>query len=281
MENPSQMGGLLWTKIGPLCIVTKKNKKIITAYSIYDLSAEHVNSAGLIPEPGSPKREWMDDTRLKFAYKCLPLSIANAHGWDFLCPVDIEFFWSGGAEQKDLYIRHLAPDGVKVANSHFGGGVLTFNFPYLFRTPPGYALKVQGPPNNPKRGVTALEGIVETDWLPATFTMNWKVTEPYHTIKFEKGEPICRIMPMKFPDIEDWEFENPSLESNPELKESYLKWKEKRGKLLTELKGGGGKPAQYNDHDYIKGTVGGVEGERHRSALKLNTFEFGKVLDDE
>ena len=30
------------------------------------------------------KREWMDKTPDSFAYRCLPLSIANAHGWDQL-----------------------------------------------------------------------------------------------------------------------------------------------------------------------------------------------------
>ena len=39
--------------------------------------------------PAEPTREWMDRTRLSFAYRCLPLNIANAHGWEILCPVSV------------------------------------------------------------------------------------------------------------------------------------------------------------------------------------------------
>jgi hypothetical protein len=39
----------------------------------------------LIPAPF--ERDWMDRTRAGFAYRCLPLNIANAHGWLILNPV--------------------------------------------------------------------------------------------------------------------------------------------------------------------------------------------------
>ena len=259
-------------------------RKVITAYNLSPrLTEKQARTLGCLPEPGKAKREWMDSTKNNFAYKCLPLTIANMHGWDFLCPCDIEIIWNGGSEVRDVRTRHMTPKipkGQSVASSHFGSGTVTFTFPYLFKTPPGWGLMVQGPPNNPKRGITALQGIVETDWLPGTFTMNWKITEPWYTIKFEKGEPICRIMPIKFPDIEEWEFENPPIDSNPELKESYEKWRVKRDALLTHLHEvtpeTGDLPETYNDHDYIKGEVGGATPEHHRSTLKLNRFEFGK-----
>jgi hypothetical protein len=34
--------------------------------------------------PASARREWMDQTIDSFAYRCLPLNIANAHGWEIL-----------------------------------------------------------------------------------------------------------------------------------------------------------------------------------------------------
>jgi hypothetical protein len=33
-----------------------------------------------------------------------------------------------------------------------------------------------------ERRISPLDGIVETDWLEATFTMNWKLTRPNHTV---------------------------------------------------------------------------------------------------
>jgi hypothetical protein len=72
--------------------------------------------------------------------------------------------------------------------------VLTFQPGYLFRTPPGVNLLVRGPVNVPKDGITALEGLVETDWLPMPFTMNWRLTRP-GTVVFEPGEVFCTILP--------------------------------------------------------------------------------------
>jgi hypothetical protein len=260
----------------------ENKKKILKAFHIYpEMPEEYAENSAFIPVPGQPKRDWMDESPNKFAYKCLPLTIANMHGWDFLAPCDIEMFWNGDNRVEGVFIRHMIPEKApKFANSHFGSGTVTFNFPYIFRTPPGWGLMVQGPPNNPKRGISPLQGIVETDWLPATFTMNWKITEPWYTVKFEKGEPICRLMPIRFPDIEDWEWENPSLASNPELHKGYEAWKKKRGDLLDHLRTvtrkTGELPPTWKDHDYIKGAVGEAVAEHHRSTLKLKEFKYGK-----
>ena len=32
------------------------------------------------------KRKWMDETPNGFAYRCLPLTVANGFGWTFHCP---------------------------------------------------------------------------------------------------------------------------------------------------------------------------------------------------
>jgi hypothetical protein len=32
--------------------------------------------------PADPRRNWMDETPESFAYRCLPLALANQHGWE-------------------------------------------------------------------------------------------------------------------------------------------------------------------------------------------------------
>ena len=52
-------------------------------------------------------------------------------------------------------------------------------------------------PTMPNRSwAQPLEGIVETDWLPATFTMNWRLTRPNYPVHFEAGDPICMVVPV-------------------------------------------------------------------------------------
>ena len=45
---------------------------------------------------------------------------------------------------------------------------------------------VTGPANHLKDDMVPIEALVETDWLPNSFTMNWKITVPEKLITFEK-----------------------------------------------------------------------------------------------
>ena len=60
--------------------------------------------------PAPQERDWMDKTNDTYAYRCLPLSIANTHGWQLLCYCDFEVWWTGGPKLDDLRIRILTPD---------------------------------------------------------------------------------------------------------------------------------------------------------------------------
>ena len=58
-----------------------KDKLEITAYEIME-NPPTIRTA-------DRKREWMDDTQDRFAYRCLPLSVANQTGWEVLSPVGL------------------------------------------------------------------------------------------------------------------------------------------------------------------------------------------------
>ena len=173
-------------------------------------------------EPARASRDWMDKTDQRFAYRCIPLSIANASGWEILSPVDFMATWTGGNSKTAMSIRANG-DRARVdrfASSHFGHGVLTFHTGYLFRTSPGWALWVRGSPNTAKRNLVALDALVETDWLDFPFTMNWRFTRPA-TIQFEKGEPFCFITPVPHALLDQVQPEIRSLDEDPVLKAAY------------------------------------------------------------
>jgi len=155
--------------------------------------------------PARNRRDWMDQTPDSYAYRCLPLSIANAHGWEVRCPVTCEAEWNGGPKKDDIQI--IFEDGGNnfigtkkistLVESHFGSGILTFNVGVIISTCPGYDLWVTGPVNEFKDGIQALSAVMETYWMPFSFTMNWKFTRPNSKIKFEKGEPFCFFFPIE------------------------------------------------------------------------------------
>ena len=113
--------------------------------------------------PAPVERDWMDATNQRFAYRCLPLNIANAYGWEVLCNAGFLAMWWGG-EGLDSIVIEPDPGTIAPAISHFGHGILTFHLPCLFSTEPGAELMVQGPINRPKDGIAALSGMIETDW---------------------------------------------------------------------------------------------------------------------
>src|SRR5947209_10762032 len=96
------------------------------------------------------ERDWMDRTPNGFAYRCLPLNIANAHGWLILNTSPFIANWSGAADLDSISLQSCGIGAPLLARSHFGSGVLTFNVNALFRTEPGYDLMVTGPLNRPK-----------------------------------------------------------------------------------------------------------------------------------
>jgi hypothetical protein len=219
-------------------------------------------------------RDWMDASPERFAYRCLPLAIANQAGWLVLNPVTFSACWNGGPGLDATAITFAAgqPDGRVV--SHFGGGIVTFAVPYLFRTPAGVNLWVKGPSNYFKDGAQALEGVVETDWLPSTFTMNWKLTRPNHPVRFEAGEPVSMLVPVPRGLAEGLEPRLVRLEDNAELTALYLKWQRERSEFLSALKER--EPAALArswQRDYMKGLrPDGGRAPEHQTRLRLKEF---------
>ena len=111
--------------------------------------------------PAVVARDWMTQTPSRFANRCLPVLLANQSGWFLLNPHTIEVSWSGGPGLGDVAVRYVdveagtesIPMSARLAGSHFGHGILTWQVPYIFRTSPGYNLWVRGATNWPKDGI--------------------------------------------------------------------------------------------------------------------------------
>lgn len=229
----------------------------------------------LIPAPAH--RDWMAATNQHFANRCLPLLIANQSGWFLLNPYPFQAVWNGGALIDDLVITPLetavGPAAMPVS-SHFGYGILTWSLPYLFRTPPGWNLWARGPANLPKDGIQALEGVIETDWSIATFTMNWKMTRPGLAVTFEAGEPICQVSPQRRGEIEAFHPYSLPVSGDPELQRRYDDWLHGRNEFNETLKIPDSPAIRRGwQKDYFLGrTPDGLRAAKHQTRLALRPF---------
>lgn len=202
--------------------------------------ALHEFPASLAPAPA--QRRWMDAFPDRHPYRCLPLSIANASGWQLLCPVPIEIEWNGAPAVADIVVRALKPmpGGRKVEHfccSNFSRGIVTFHTDYLFRTDPGWDLIATGPLNQPKDNAYPLTGLIEADWLPYPFTMNWQMLRP-GTIRFEQDEPYCFVYPVPKQALLDCEVEIHRLADEPDLQQQHDAFRNARDEFMGRLRAG-------------------------------------------
>lgn len=181
-------------------------------------------------------RDWMDRIPDRHAYRCLPLAIANGHGWVVGAPCDLEIVWDGGPRPQSMRVAALDgyPRAQHWVSSHFAYGIVTFHVGYLFRTPPGWNLMATGPLNEPKDGIAPLAGVVETHWLPYPFTMNWQMTRPGR-VTFRRGEPVCMVYPVPADAVAPWSVEVRALDDDPELARQAHAWRARRDEFMRRF----------------------------------------------
>ena len=236
----------------------------LECFKIYDVAPQIV--------PGRPQRDWMDAFPDRHPYRCLPLTMANTTGWEILCPIDLKIVWNGGPREYDISLFTTGdPRAItSFADSHFRRGIVTFHTGHLFRTPPGWGLMTMGAPNHFKDGIAPLTGLVETDWLPFPFTMNWQMTRPGE-VTFKKGEPFCFIMPFEHGKTEEIQPERKLLRTEPELEKDFHAWSQSRGSFNDKLKSmdSDAVKAGWQRH-YMRGqNVAGDKADSHQTKRRL------------
>ncbi len=224
--------------------------------------------------PAEARREWMDATPEAFAYRCLPLDIANAHGWEILSPCDATAYWTGGSRVEDVVVRSNQA-GSDAPVSLFGQGILTFHIQALFRTPPGWDLWIGGSPNLPKPGIVPLTGVVEADWSPYTFTMNWKFTRRNHWVRFARHEPICFVFPVQRNALERLTPKFVRLAEDSDLAEQFREWSRSRNEFHVKMADGCPRsPSEKWQKRYYRGVTmrSDEPAPGHRTKMRLQPF---------
>jgi len=209
--------------------------------------------------------------------------MANEAGWELLNSHAFCATWDGRNEPDGVTLEwdDQRVDRDKLVANNFGSGVISWRVPYLFRTPPGWNLLVRGPANRPRDGASPLEGLVETDWAVATFTMNWKLTRPGHTVRFERGEPFCMLVPQRRGELESFSTLVQPVESDPETCEHMVRWGQKRHEmqvrqfLIEHSKDYAADWEPWN-LDYFKGRLPGGAGQAPEHQAKLRLAEFAE-----
>jgi len=245
-----------------------KDKMQITAYEVVE--------EPMALRTAQRARDWIEELPERFAYRCLPLAIANQVGWEILNPVAFTARWSGKGGLDAISIKFHDRES-ELIGSHFGHGVLTFSMGYLFRTTKSHNLWVKGPANRPKDAIAPLEGIIETDWAPFTFTMNWQFTRKRHKVTFEKDEPIATVLPYPRHYVRKFDAKLKNLNENPKLYQQYVDWRDDRMTFNEELQKSGTEAQKQGwQRTYMKGQdQSGNTFAGHETKVQMKDFRRG------
>jgi Family of unknown function (DUF6065) len=226
------------------------------------------------------RRQWMDDTPNAFAYRCLPLTIANQLGWHITCPVGFTAFWRGSPAPGHIDFTFDRDPGLwkTLINDQFGQGIITWNTPFLVRTKPvGTRLLVTGPANYFRPFAHPLMAVIETDWLTASFTMNYKLSAACESVRFEAGEPLMQLIPMGgnvYADLENAKVTYQRLVDDPQMQQKYVDWSNGRREFHQAKAAGQVKPDDWQ-RDYFRGRdiQGNAAPTHHATKLKPPRME--------
>lgn len=197
-------------------------ENIIKIYPIFSSSSK------MNITPTTIKRDWMSANN-NHAYSCIPMNVANQYGWTCHSMDKFTATWDGGSSVNSIKIE--SNYNKEIATSHFADGILTVLTDFVIKTPKNISIYVRGITNSNKPNIYPLDGIVETDWLPFTFTMNYKFHTP-GSVTFEKDEPLFMFFPIERKFIEKFKIEQNIMNSNPELFREYKKYQNARKQKL-------------------------------------------------
>lgn len=194
-------------------------------------------------------RNWMTKSQDKFAYKCLPLNIANQYGWAVLSPCDFKVSWYGGDVPNGVEVFDIEERFMENIHSHFGSATFTINVDFIIKTPENYSLYIRGLPNKEYGILKPLDAIVETDWLPFTFTYNFKFLDT-GVYEFKKGDPLFSFFPILRNTVENFEIISQNINEDKKLLEDFSELAELRHSGLSKL-------SENGKYDYQKFYING------------------------
>jgi len=220
----------------------------------------------IVPAPAD--RRWMQAEE-NYPKRCLPLVMANQAGWVLLNDHRFHATWNGSDDPDGVKIKYTKRVPRNPVTSHFGFGIITFKLGFLFRTPPGYNLAVRGPTNWIKDGICPLDGLIETDWLPYPFSMNWKLTRPNSRVTFQVDDPICMFFPQRRGELEGFRLSLRDISTQPDLATACQEWGESRLDHLRTIPGTKAERVPWQRY-YLRGmSPRGNAAEYHQIKLTL------------
>lgn len=149
-------------------------------------------------EQMSIKRDWMDDTSEKHAYKCFPVTQANVIGWSLFCTKDIVFTWDGVNDQ--------TPDHVLISSPHSGyagrgQSTVSLDTGLTFRTDSHVSLLTINPVNYFNNDFETMSNVISTSFYDNPLPLSIKARKANIETRIQAGTPVATIIPISLTSL--------------------------------------------------------------------------------
>jgi hypothetical protein len=141
----------------------------------------------------SIKRNWMDDTSDKHAYRCFPVTQANVVGWSLSCKEDIVFTWDGINDQTPDHIKITSPIGAYAGR---GQSSISLNTGLIFRTAEDISLWTINPVNYFNNDFETMSNFISTSFFDYPLPLAIKAKNSNAETRIIAGTPIATIIPI-------------------------------------------------------------------------------------
>jgi hypothetical protein len=151
--------------------------------------------------PMSIKRDWMDQTAEKHAYRCFPVTQANMIGWSLSCSKDIRFIWNGINDQSGDNIKIL--EGEDFCYTGRGQSTLSFNTGVVFKTEENVSLFTINPVNYFNEDFETMSCLMSTSFYHNPIPLAIKARSANKEILIKAGTPIATVIPISLTAIDN------------------------------------------------------------------------------
>jgi hypothetical protein len=159
-----------------------------------NISVERFPNSPIIIAPMSIKRDWMDVTPEKHAYRCFPVTQANMVGWSLSSDKDIRFVWNGINDTNSENVTIL--DGLEFTYTGRGQSTVSINTGLTFRSEQNISMITINPVNYFNDDFETMSSLISTSWLDTGFPLAIKARSANKEITIKAGTPLATIIPV-------------------------------------------------------------------------------------
>lgn len=165
---------------------------------MFNISVEKTKDSIFEINPMSVKRNWMDQTTSKHAYRCFPITQANVVGFSLSCIQDIIFTWDGMNDETADHIKITNPIGAYAGR---GQSSISFSTGLVFRTDDQVSLWTFNPVNYFNDDFETMSNLISTSFYDNQLPLAIKAKRANIDIIIKAGTPIATIVPISLVNL--------------------------------------------------------------------------------